>query len=103
MTDKKNAINRKNRSPLGSSFDSFLHDEGIYEESTLAATKRVLAMQIVEEMGRLNLSKAKMAEQMHTSRSALDRLLDPECSSVTLQTLDKAARSLGRRLEVTLV
>ncbi len=103
MTDKKNTNRSKKHSPLGSSFDSFLQDEGIYEDSTLAATKRVLAMQITEEMERQNISKTKMAKQMHTSRSALDRLLDPECRSVTLQTLDKAARSLGRRLEVTLV
>ncbi len=103
MNAKKKVTRTKRHSPLGSSFDSFLHDEGLYEESTLAATKRVLAMQIIEEMERQNISKTKMAEQMHTSRSALDRLLDPECRSVTLQTLDKAARSLGRRLKVTLV
>lgn len=92
----------KNKSPLGSSFDDFLREENIYEESTLAATKRVLAMQISAEIEKQHISKTSMAKQMHTSRSALNRLLDPNCESVTLQTLDKAARCLGRQLKVTL-
>lgn len=95
-------INRSKRSPLGSSFDDFLREENIYEESTIAATKQVLAMQITKEMEKQHISKTSMARQMHTSRSALDRLLDPDCESVTLQTLDKAAKCLGRRLKVTL-
>ena len=90
-------------SVAGSSFDQFLKDEGLLEESTLAATKRVLGMQIDREMKRQNLTKSQMARRMHTSRAALDRLLDPENESVTLQTLDKAARSLGRRIAVALV
>lgn len=90
------------KSPLGSSFDDFLREENIYEESTLAATKQVLAMQIAREMEKQKITKTNMAQQMQTSRSALNRLLDPNCESVTLQTLDKAARCLGRRLKVTL-
>ena len=90
------------QSPLGSSFDDFLREEGIYEEPTLAATKKVLAMQISEQLKKQHISKTSMAKRMHTSRSALDRLLDPKCESVTLQTLDKAARCLGRQLKVTL-
>ena len=90
------------QSPRGSSFDDFLREENIYEQATLAATKQVLSLQIAAEMDKQNLSKTRMAEQMHTSRSALDRLLDPDCQSVTLQTLDKAARCLGRKLKVTL-
>jgi DNA-binding Xre family transcriptional regulator len=90
-------------SPLGSSFDTFLREEGLYEDATLAAAKRVLAMQIEAEMEKQHLSKTRMAERMDTSRSALDRLLDPENESVTLQTLDKAARSLGRRIAVALI
>ena len=89
-------------SPLGSSFDDFLREENIYEESTLAATKQVLAMQISQEMKKQHISKTNMAQRMHTSRSALNRLLDPNCESVTLQTLDKAARCLGRSLKITL-
>jgi len=95
-------VKNTNNNPLGSSFDDFLREENIYEESTLAATKQVLAMQIAEEMKKQHLSKTSMAQQMDTSRSALNRLLNPKCESVTLQTLDKAARCLGRQLKVTL-
>jgi len=90
-------------SPLGSSFDEFLRDGNLYEEATLEATKRVLAMQLAAEMAQQHISKTEMARRMHTSRSALERLLDPENKSVTLQTLDKAARSLGRRIAVALI
>jgi len=99
---KPNAHSAKH-SPLGSSFDEFLRDDNIYEEATLAAAKRVLAMQVSSEMENQHISKAEMARRMHTSRSALERLLDPENKSVTLQTLDKAARSLGRRIAVALI
>ena len=88
---------------MGSSFDAFLQEEGLFEQTSLAATKRVLAMQIAREMETQNLSKTKMAARMHTSRSALERLLDPTNASITLQTLDKAARALGRRVAVALV
>lgn len=93
----------KREAPLGSSFDGFLKDEGLLEESTLAATKRVLGMQIAREMERQHLTKSQMARRMLTSRASLDRLLDPGNESVTLQTLDKAARSLGRRIAVALI
>ncbi len=92
----------KKHTSLGSSFDDFLRDEDIYEDATLEATKRVLALQIAHEMETQKISKTKMAERMHTSRSALDRLLDPRNKAVTLQTLDKAARTLGRRLKIAL-
>ena len=67
------------------------------------ALVRVLAMQVAREMEQQHLTKTQMARRMHTSRSSLERLLDPENESVTLQTLDKAARSLGRRIAVALV
>jgi predicted DNA-binding protein (UPF0251 family) len=92
----------KEASPKGSSFDDFLREENLYEETTLAATKRVLAEQIRRAMEEQELSKAEMARRMHTSRAALDRLIDPAKENVTLQTLDKAARAIGRRLTVTL-
>jgi antitoxin HicB len=100
---KKSNTKELKQSPLGSSFDEFLRDDGLYEDATLEATKRVLAMQLASEMEQQHISKAEMARRMHTSRSALERLLDPENKSVTLQTLDKAARSLGRRIAVALI
>ena len=94
---------KKTSSPRGSAFDDFLREEDLYEEATLAATKRVLAMQVAREMKAQHLSKTEMARQMHTSRSALERLLDPTNESVTLQTLDKAAHALGRRIAISLI
>ncbi|MFA6134934.1 MAG: helix-turn-helix transcriptional regulator [Phycisphaerae bacterium] len=96
------AKTNKKASPLGSSFDKFLRDDGLYEEATLGATKRVLAEQLRRAMNRQHLTKTEMARRMHTSRSALERLIDPANENVTLQTLDKAARAIGRRLTVVL-
>jgi len=91
------------KTPWGSAFDDFLREENIYEESTLPAIKKVLALQISEEMKKRHISKTSMAQHMHTSRSALNHLLDPDCESVTLRTLGKASRYLGKRLEIRLV
>jgi predicted XRE-type DNA-binding protein len=88
---------------IGSDFDDFLAEEGLLEEAEAVAVKRVLAFQIRELMESQNLSKAEMARRMNTSRAALERLLDPENQSVTLHTMDKAARSLGKRLRLTLM
>ena len=88
---------------IGSNFDDFLTEEGLLEEAEAVAVKRVLAFQIKEMMDSQNLSKAEMARRMQTSRAALERLLDPENRSVTLNTMDKAARSLGKRLRLTLM
>jgi len=98
-----NKPDKKKASPLGSSFDAFLREQKLYEQATLAATRRVLAEQIRQAMQEQHLSKAEMARRMHTSRSALERLIDPDNENVTLQTLDKAARALGRHLAVALV
>ena len=87
---------------LGSSFDDFLEEEGIRAETEAAALKRVIAYRIEMEMKRANLSKSALAEKMHTSRSALDRLLDPSNVSVTLQTLERAALALGKNLKIEL-
>lgn len=89
--------------PIGGDFDDFLSEEGLLEEAEVIAVRRVLAFQIKELMESENLSKTEMARRMQTSRAALDRLLDPENCSVTLQTMDKAARSLGKRLRLTLL
>lgn len=87
---------------LGSSFDDFFEEEGMLEEVTAVAVKRFIAYQLAEQMVEKNLSKAEMARRMETSRSALDRLLDPDNSSVTLQTLQSAVQALGGRLKVEL-
>ena len=88
---------------IGSSFDGWLRKEGIYEEVTATAIKRALARQIEAAMQEKQFSKAEMARRMHTSRAALDRLLDPEYESVTLSTLRKAALAVGRELRLELV
>jgi len=88
---------------IGSSFDSWLKEEGMYEEVSAVAIKRVLARQIAREMDERKLSKTEMAKRMQTSRAAVDRLLDPENDSVTLATLFKAATAVGREISVGLV
>ena len=88
---------------IGSSFDSWLREEGIYQEVTATAIKRVLARQVEAAMKEKNFSKAEMARRMHTSRASLDRLLDPENAAVTLATLQKAAIVVGRQVRLELV
>lgn len=87
----------------GSSFDSLLEEEGILEEVEAAAIKRVIAWQLAQAMKAGGISKKTMAERMGTSRSQLDRLLDPENSAVHLQTIAKAARAIGKRLRLEMV
>lgn len=87
---------------LGSDFDDFLEEEGLLEEATALAVKRAIAFQLSQKMGDEHISKAEMARRMETSRSALDRLLDPENASVTLQTLQSAVQALGGRLKIEL-
>ena len=87
----------------GSSFDDFLQEKGLYEECTASAIKRVIARQIAEEMKRQNLTKTEMANQMQTSRAQLDRLLDPDKTGVSLETITRAATVVGRQLRIELV
>jgi DNA-binding Xre family transcriptional regulator len=87
---------------IGSNFDDFLHDKKMLERAQAVAIKRVIAFQIAEEMKQRNLSKTDMADKMMTSRAALERLLDPSNSSVTLSTLERAASALGKKLKVEL-
>ena len=89
--------------PMGSNFDDFLKEEGIYEQSTAAAMKKVLALQIEEGMREQQLTKTAMAKRMHTSRAALNRLLDDRDTSLTLTTLASAAAALGRGVRIELV
>ena len=87
---------------LGGSFNDFLEEEGVLEECTETAIKRVLAWQIEQEMKKNNLSKSAMARKMKTSRSSLDRILYPINESVTLHTLKKAAHAVGRTVKLEL-
>ena len=84
----------------GSRFGDFLEEEGILSEAEAVAIKRVIAFQIEELMKKQKLTKSAMAERMHTSRAALNRLIDPENVSVTLQTLHKVANALGKRIRI---
>ncbi|MDP2783771.1 MAG: XRE family transcriptional regulator [Sulfurimicrobium sp.] len=88
--------------PIGGNFDDFLKEEGMYESCTAAAMKKVLAWQIEEEMKAQHLTKTAMARRMHTSRAALNRLLDETDTSLTLTTLASAADALGKTIKIEL-
>jgi hypothetical protein len=95
---------KKKRNPhIGSSLDDFLKEEGIFEETRAIAIKDALAWQVQQAMDAGKISKIEMARRMRTSRAALDRLLDPGNASVTLQTLSRAARAIGRDLRIEIV
>ena len=94
-------IRKKGR--IGSSFGDFLKDDGVYNEVETVAVKRVIAWQLEEAMKARRMSKLQMARRMKTSRSQIDRLLDPSHSGVTLETLARAAQVLGRQIRVELV
>ena len=87
---------------VGSSFEDFLKEQGTYEETTERAVKRVLAFQLAEEMKAKGITKVKMAEMLDTSRSQLNRLLDPSADNVTLSSLSKVARLMGRSIHLEL-
>ena len=87
---------------VGSTLESLLREDGSYEEAKNHAIKSVLAYKLARAMKAQKLSKAGMAARMETSRSQLDRLLDPDNDSVTLHTLKRAAAAVGMRLEIDL-
>jgi antitoxin HicB len=88
---------------IGSSFESWLDEEGIREEVTAAAIKAVIARQLTLEMKKRKITKQRMAKLMKTSRAQVDRLLDPNNGSATIETLQRAARIVGRELRMQLV
>jgi antitoxin HicB len=93
-----------NRNPhIGSTFESWLDENGIREDVTAAAVKSVIADQIAAAMKERGLTKSRMAAMMHTSRAQLDRLLDPSSGSVTLETPMTTARAVGRELRLELI
>ena len=87
----------------GSTLDDFLAHEGVLEEFQARAIKEVVAWQLAEAMREQGLSKNQLARQMHTSRTQVDRVLDPEAGNVTIETLQRAAALVGRRVKVELV
>ncbi len=94
----------KKRNPhIGSSLDDFLKEEGVLEEARATALKEAIAWQVQKAMKKAKINKVEMARRMNTSRAALDRLLDPGNAAVTLQTLCRAARAIGRDLRIELV
>ncbi len=86
----------------GSSFDGFLQEEGILEEVSARAQKRLLALQINDIMQTTNLNKIWLAEKMDTDVTQLDQLLDPDDTSITLQSLNRLALAMGKRLRIEL-
>jgi antitoxin HicB len=88
---------------IGSSFESWLDEADLRSEVTAAAIKAVLARQLAAEMKKQGISKKRMAELMNTSRAQVDRLLDPDYGSATLESLLRAARVVGRELRLELV
>jgi antitoxin HicB len=95
-TKKKNSVARH----TGSTFDSFLEEEGIREEVEAVAVKRVIAWQLAEAMRKKKKTKRALAKELNTSRSQLDRLLDPVNVAVSLQTITRAAKALGKRVTI---
>ena len=87
---------------VGDSFEDILKEQGIYEETTERAVKRVLAFELAEEMKARGITKVKMAEMLNTSRAQLNRLLDPDADNVTLSSLSKVAKMMGRSIHLEL-
>jgi hypothetical protein len=88
-----------NRKHIGSNFEDFLADEGILEECRAAAIKFKIARELEKAMTERKITKVEMAKQLKTSRSGIDRLLDPDNTSITLNTMAKVAHLLGKRIQ----
>jgi antitoxin HicB len=101
--ENEDTVMAKKNPHIGSSFESWLDEEGIREEVTAAAIKSVIARQLASEMKKKRITKQRMAELMKTSRAQVDRLLDPDNGSATIETLQRAARIVGRELRMQLV
>lgn len=94
---------KKKTKHIGSSFNEFMKEEGLHEGASAVAIKRVLAWELEQAMEKEGVSKNEMAKRMHTSRSQLDRILDPDNDRIQLDTVFKAARALGREVRLELV
>ena len=93
----------KNNSRVGSNFDDFLKEEGLYDEVTAKALKRALAEQLRESMVAKHITKVEMAHRMATSRTQVNRLLDPDNLRIQFDSLVRAATAMGKRVEIRLV
>ena len=94
---------QKQQGKIGSSFDGFLAEEGILATCEEQAVKQILADQIKAAMEKESLTRSAMAQRMQPSRRALDRLLDPANTGVTLHTMQRAAAAIGRQLRLELI
>jgi DNA-binding Xre family transcriptional regulator len=88
---------------IGNSFDDFLQEEGMLAQAEAIAIKRVIAFQLEETMAKEHITKTEMAKRMNTSRSAINRLLDPLNTSITLATIENAVAAMGKRLQIQVV
>ncbi len=88
---------------IGSDFNEFLKEDGIYEETNDIALKRVIAYQLEQEMKAQKITKTKMAKLMNTSRAVVNRLLNPDNGSLTLSTLESATNALGKKISISIV
>ncbi len=87
---------------IGSNFDDFLKEEDLFDEAEAVAIKRVLVFQLQKELEHKHITKTNMAKTLHTSRAAVDRLMDPTNISVTLKTMVKSAHALGKKIKITI-
>lgn len=87
-----------NKKHIGTSFDNFLEEEDILQESETVALKRVIAYALEEKMKADNISVNRLAKELETSRTAICRILDPENTSITLNTIEKVAKYLGKKI-----
>jgi len=101
--EMKTKLSKSKNPHRGSSFENFLEEQGVAPEVTVLALKRVLSLQLQEIIEAEKVSKTQLAARMHTSRAAVDRLLDPSNSSLTFASVGKAAAALGRKVEVRFV
>lgn len=93
----------KDNPHIGSSLDEFLDESGIREDVEILAARKVIALRLVEALERQDMTKTELARRMHTSRTVVNRMLDPDNPGITLQTIDRASRALGLKLKVELV
>jgi hypothetical protein len=96
-------MTRNNNPHIGSDFDDFLKEEGLYVEVNAGAAKKLLALQLSQALAENSITKTELASRMQTSRAVINRLLDPANLALNLQTVSKAATALGKKLEIRLV